>query len=164
MSLGPSLPPAELARRDLTFFVKVERLFSTTPKAEIFSKSSWIETETNGGHWCDQTLNRTRSRHVRTRPVSDNSSMAHGLGFITGTYGHSLDRRVRSGARGTTNTKGRSDASGRVWMLTGIDQTLSLWHPISLSGTSDRVVSNANQWRPDASARPINFDRRIRSL
>jgi hypothetical protein len=50
MDLGPSLPPAELVRQDSTLFVKVKRLFSTTPEMEIFSKSSWIETEANGGH------------------------------------------------------------------------------------------------------------------
>jgi hypothetical protein len=31
-------------------FMEMKCLFSTTPVAEIFSKSSWIETETNGGH------------------------------------------------------------------------------------------------------------------
>jgi hypothetical protein len=44
------------------FFVEVKCLFSTTPEAEIFSKSSWIEIEANGGHWGD-----------RTRPVSGSS-------------------------------------------------------------------------------------------
>jgi hypothetical protein len=57
-------------RRDLALFVKVKRLFFTTPEAEIFSKSSWIETEANRGHWGDRTLNRMWSRHDRTRPVS----------------------------------------------------------------------------------------------
>jgi hypothetical protein len=32
-------------------FVEVKCIFSTTPEAENFSKSSWIETEVNGGHW-----------------------------------------------------------------------------------------------------------------
>jgi hypothetical protein len=123
MGLGSSLPPAELARRDLTLFVKVKRLFFTTPEAEIFSKSSWIETEANGGHWGDLTLNRTRSWHVRTYPISDSSSLAHGLGFITGVSGHLRDRRVRSGARGTANVKGLSDA---VAHLVTIDRT----HPV----------------------------------
>jgi hypothetical protein len=44
----------------------------------------------------------------------------------------------------------RPDMSGHVWMLTGIDRTLALWCPVSLSSVSGRVVSNANQWRPDA--------------
>jgi hypothetical protein len=70
MGLGPSLPPAELARRDSTLFVEVKRRFYTTPEMEIFSKSSWIEMEANGGRWGDQTLNQTRSRHHQTRLVS----------------------------------------------------------------------------------------------
>jgi hypothetical protein len=86
-------------------FVEVKCIFSTTPEAEIFSKSSWIETEANGGHWGDRTLNQTRSRHDRTRPISDSSSLARGLGFTTGASGHSRDRRARSGARGTANAK-----------------------------------------------------------
>jgi hypothetical protein len=92
-------------------FVKVKCLFSTTPEAEIFSKSLWIETEANGGHKGD----RTRYRHNRTRLVSDSSCLAHGLGFTTGASGHLRDRCVRSGARGTANVKGsigRGGASG----------------------------------------------------
>jgi hypothetical protein len=81
MSLGPSL---SRARRDSALFVEVKRLFSTTPEMKIFSKSSWIETEANEGHRGD----RTRSRHNRTHPVSDSSSLAHGLGIY--------HRRVRS--------------------------------------------------------------------
>jgi hypothetical protein len=50
MGLGPSLPSAELVRRDLALFVEVKCIFSTTPVAEILSKSSWIETEANGCH------------------------------------------------------------------------------------------------------------------
>jgi hypothetical protein len=95
------------------FFVEVKCLFSTTPVTKIFSKSSWIETETNRGQWGDRSLDRTWSRHNRTRPVSDRSSLACGLGFTTGSSGHSWDRRVRSGARGTTNAKGSSDAVAR---------------------------------------------------
>jgi hypothetical protein len=55
---------------DSALFVEVKRLFSTVPEVVIFSKSSWIETEANGGHWGDRTLNRTRSRLNRTRLVS----------------------------------------------------------------------------------------------
>jgi hypothetical protein len=76
MGLGPSLPPAELARLDSTLFVEVKCLFSTTSEMEIFSKSSWIETEANGGHWGDQTRYRTRSRYDWTRPVSGSGSQA----------------------------------------------------------------------------------------
>jgi hypothetical protein len=41
--LGPSLPPAELARRDLGVFEEFKRLFSTTPEVRK-------ETKANGGH------------------------------------------------------------------------------------------------------------------
>jgi hypothetical protein len=40
MGLGPSLLPAELARRDSALFVKVKRLFSTILEVENFSESS----------------------------------------------------------------------------------------------------------------------------
>jgi hypothetical protein len=103
MGLGPSLPPAELARRNSALFMEVKRLFFTTPEAEILSKPSWIETEANGGHRGDRTLN-------RTRPVSGSGSQARVARFCTSATGHSRDRRVRSGARGTGNAKGRSDA------------------------------------------------------
>jgi hypothetical protein len=67
--LGSSLPPAELARRDSAFFMEVKCMFFTTLEAENFSKSKEKEvkeeTEAKGGHWCDQTLDRTRSRHDR---------------------------------------------------------------------------------------------------
>jgi hypothetical protein len=50
---------------------------SETP---IFHCAGGEETEAKESHWGDQTLdrtlNRTRSRHDRTRPVSDNSSLA----------------------------------------------------------------------------------------
>jgi hypothetical protein len=46
-----------------------------------------------------------------------------------------------------------------VWVLIGIDQTLVLWRPISSSVTSGRVVSNANQWRPNASTRLVTLVR-----
>jgi hypothetical protein len=51
------------------FFMEVKHLLSTTPRAKIFSKSSWIEMEVNGGHWGDRTLNRTRSQHDQTHPA-----------------------------------------------------------------------------------------------
>jgi hypothetical protein len=57
-------------------FVEVKHLFSITPVVEIFSKSSWLETEVNEGHWGDRMLNRMRSQHDRTCPVSGSSSLA----------------------------------------------------------------------------------------
>jgi hypothetical protein len=61
--LGPSLPPAELARRDSGVIEELKRLFSTTPEVRK-------ETEANGGHRGDRTLDRTRSLFDRTRSVS----------------------------------------------------------------------------------------------
>jgi hypothetical protein len=51
MGLGPSLPPAELARQDSAFFVEMKHLFSTISEVENFSESSCIETKANRGHW-----------------------------------------------------------------------------------------------------------------
>jgi hypothetical protein len=61
--LRSSLPPIELARRDLGVFRGVEMNFFTTPEVGK-------EMEANGGHRGDQTLDRTRSLFDRTRPVS----------------------------------------------------------------------------------------------
>jgi hypothetical protein len=61
--LGSSLPPAELARRDSALFAEVKCLFSSAPEVRK-------ETEANGGHRGDRTLDRTRSLYDRTRPVS----------------------------------------------------------------------------------------------
>jgi hypothetical protein len=163
MGLELSLPPASQARRDSALFVEVKCIFSTKSEAEIFSKSSWIETEASGGHWGD----RTRSWHDRTRPVSESSSLARGLGFTTGTSGHSRDQRVRSGARRTANTKGRSDAVARP---VTIDRTRQVVSGSLLESTGRwhcgvRLVSAA---RPVAwSATRISGDRtprRVRSI
>jgi hypothetical protein len=51
------------SRRDSSVFEELKRLFSTT--LEVGE-----ETEANGGHNCDRTLDRTRSLCDRTRPVS----------------------------------------------------------------------------------------------
>jgi hypothetical protein len=113
MGLGPSLPPAELARQDLTLLVEVKHLFSTVPEAKE-------------SYWGDRTLNRTRSRHDRTRSVSGSSSLARDA--------RALHRRVRSSpreaakhtrliGRGGASGHDRPDASGREWVLTGIDQS-----------------------------------------
>jgi hypothetical protein len=68
-------------------------LFSTTPKVGK-------ETEANEGHRGDRTLHRTRSWYDRTRPVSTTQqSGARVLGFTTGAFGHSWDRRVWSCAQ-----------------------------------------------------------------
>jgi hypothetical protein len=74
-------------------FEELKRLFSTTPEVGK-------ETEANGGHSGDRTLNRTRSRFDRTRPVSSTQqSDARVLGFATGASGPSRHRSVRSGTQ-----------------------------------------------------------------
>jgi hypothetical protein len=50
-------------RRDSGVFEELKRLFSTTPEVGK-------ETEANGGHRGDRTLDRTRSLFDRTRLVS----------------------------------------------------------------------------------------------
>jgi hypothetical protein len=48
-------------------FVEMKCIFSIMSEAENFSKSKekevGEETEAKGSHWCDRTLDRTRSRH-----------------------------------------------------------------------------------------------------
>jgi hypothetical protein len=61
--LGSSLSSAELAWRDSGVFEELKQLFSTT--SEVGK-----ETEANGGHRGDQTLDRTWSLFDRTHPVS----------------------------------------------------------------------------------------------
>jgi hypothetical protein len=58
------------------------------------------ETEANGGHSGDRTLNRARSRFDRMRPISSTrQSSARVLGFATGTSGPSGNRSVRLGTQ-----------------------------------------------------------------
>jgi surface antigen len=75
MGLGPSV--------GFNTFVEVKCIFSTMPEAVIFSKSSWIETEANRGHWGDLKLK-------RTRPVSSRCCRGVRLGFCTGASGQAL--------------------------------------------------------------------------
>jgi hypothetical protein len=102
--LGSSLLPTELARRDSAVFEKLKRLFSTTPEVRK-------ETEANGGHRGDRTLNRTRSLHDRTRPVS-----------VQCLRVFQFDDRTRS-----ASGHSRSDMSGRSESLLDSNRTLALW-------------------------------------
>jgi hypothetical protein len=96
-------------------------------------------------------------RYDRTRPVNGSDSQAQ--------VAKVLHQRVRSLAgparpvrrqrdseregsigRGGASGHDRLDASGHVWMVTGIDRTLALWRPVSSSSASGHVVSSANQW------------------
>jgi hypothetical protein len=106
--LGSSLPPTELARRDSDVFEELKRLFSTTPEVEK-------ETEANGGHRGDRTLDWTRSLFDQTRPVS--VQRLRMFLFLIG----------RDGASGHC----RPDASGRSGSLLDSNRTLALWHPVS---------------------------------
>jgi hypothetical protein len=106
--LGSSLPPAELARRDSGVFEELKRLFSTTPEVRK-------ETEANGGHRGDRTLNRTRSLFDQTRPVS-----------VQRLCVFQFDDQTRS-ASGHC----RPDAFGRSGSLLDSNRTLALWRPVS---------------------------------
>jgi hypothetical protein len=120
-----------LQARDSCIFEDLKCLFSTTPEVGE-------DTEANGGHRGDRTLNRTWSRFDQTCPVSSTRQLgARVLGFATGAFGPSRNRSVRSGTqrssawRRANRTRGasshmRSDASGRkrsslepLWTTTG---------------------------------------------
>jgi hypothetical protein len=170
---GPLSPPPSLRGGIRCFFVEVKCIFSTTLGTEIFSKSSWIETEANGGHWGDRTLNRTRSRYDRMRQVSDSCCALRGaLGFATGTSGPSRDQRVRSSPIETAKSArsiercgasghDRPDASDRERELTGNNQTLALWRLVRLAA---RSVASSRAWalcdqrvRSWCGARPVTL-------
>jgi hypothetical protein len=121
-SLGSSLPPAELARQDLGVFEELKRLFSITPEVRK-------ETEANGGHRGDRTLNRTRSMVDQTRPVS-----------IQRLRVFQFDDRTRS-ASGHC----RPDASGRSGSLLDSNRTLALWRPVSSTARPVTVSLSAAQ-------------------
>jgi hypothetical protein len=114
--LGCSLPPVELARRDSGVFEKLKRQFSTTPEVGK-------ETEANGGHRGDRTLNRTRSLFDRTRPVSVQRLRV--FLFLIG--------------RGGAFDHCRSDVSGRLGSLLDSNRTLALWRPVSSTTRSVAV-------------------------
>jgi hypothetical protein len=105
--LGSSLPPAELARWDSGVFEELKRLFSTTPEVRK-------ETEANGGHRGDRTLNQTRSLVDQTRPVS-----------VQCLRVFQFDDRTRS-----ASGHSRSDASSRSGSLLDSNQMLALWRPV----------------------------------
>jgi hypothetical protein len=113
-----------------------------SPSCRAYEAGFGEETEANGGHWGDRTLNQTRSRFDRTRSVSSSSSQVR----VTRV----LHQRVRSLARparpvrcqrysecegsighGGASGHDRPDMSDREWVLTRIDQMLALWRPVS---------------------------------
>jgi hypothetical protein len=122
-------------------FMEVKCIFSTMTEVEIFSKSSWIETEVNGltsrwiGHvrlvlptCCERAHRRVRSLAGLARPVRHQRDSEH-------------EGSIR---RGGASGHARPDMFGHEWVLTGINQTLALWRPVSSSGTFGRVVKNMN--------------------
>jgi hypothetical protein len=126
VSVSLSLPTS-LRAWDSGIFEDLKCLFSTT--LEVGE-----ETEANGGHRGDRTLNRTWSRFDQTHPVSSTQqSSARVLGFATGASGPSWNRSIRSGtqrsstwrrANRTRGTSGhmRLDApviKGALWNLSG---------------------------------------------
>jgi hypothetical protein len=120
--LGSSLPPAELARWDSGVFEKLKRLFSIT--LEVGK-----ETEANGGHRGDRTLNRTRCLVDRTRPVS-----------VQRLRVFQFNDRMRS-ASGHC----RPDASGHSGSLLDSNRTLALWRPVSSTARPVAVSLCATQ-------------------
>jgi hypothetical protein len=173
LSLSPSL-----RARDSGVFEDLKCLFSTTPEVGE-------ETEANGGHSGDRTLNRTRSRFDRTRPVSSSrQSGARVLGSRTSASGHSRDRRVRSGAqRELQNIRSIGRVRSR-WDLTGLKPNAECSASGRLSGASGRCVwllAHSDRWRIGRPclnlertrgrcrairrgwARPVRFDRHVRS-
>jgi hypothetical protein len=103
--LGSSLPLAELARRDSGIFEELKRLFSTTPEVGK-------ETEANGGHRGDRTLDQTQSLNDRMRPIS-----------VQHLHVFQFDDRTRN-----ASGHSRSDASSRSGSLLDSNRTLALWH------------------------------------
>jgi hypothetical protein len=152
--LGFSLPPAELARRDSALCVEVKRLFSLCQKSE----------KKRSGHRGDRTLNRTRSRFDRTRPVSSTQqSGAWVLGSATDAFGPSRNRSVRSGTQRSrawrradrmrgASSHTRSNASGHDRSSLDRDRTLALSRPVVAWSASGRCVACAGAVR---SARPV---------
>jgi hypothetical protein len=116
-------------------FWEVKCLFSTAPEVGK-------ETEVNGGHCGDQTLDWTLSWFDRTRPVSSQQlSGTRVLGFATGASSPSRDRSVQSGTqRGRAGRRAdrmcgvsghmRSDASGRGGSLLDSGRTPGVARPI----------------------------------
>jgi hypothetical protein len=165
--LGPSLPPAELARRDSGVSKKLKRLFST-------SSEVGKETEANGGHQGDRMLHRMRSRFDRTCLVSSTQqSGVRVLGFATGASGPSWNRSVRSGTqrsrawRRADRTHGasghtRSDVSGHDGSSLDCNRTLVLsrpvvafdhWHAVTIEIRRSGLNTEGHvdgAWRPDA--------------
>jgi hypothetical protein len=115
---------------DSGVFEELKRLFSTTPKVGK-------ETEANGGHKGDRTLDRTRSLNDQTRPVS-----------VQCLRLFQVDDRMRS-----ASDRRRSNASDRSGSLLNSNRTLALWHPVSSTARPVTISLCAAQTLP---ARPVS--------
>jgi hypothetical protein len=136
---GSSLPPAELARQDSGVFEELKRLFSTTPEVGK-------ETEANGGHRSDRTLDRTQSLFDRTRPVS--VQRLREFQFVDRTRGAS--------------GHGRPNASGRPESLLDSNRTRALWRPVS--SPARPVAVSFERCSGLTSASGHSRDQRVRSF
>jgi hypothetical protein len=137
--LGSSLPPAELARRDSCIFEELKWLFSTTPEVGK-------ETEANGGHRSDRTLDRTRSLFDWTRPVS-------------------VQRLRVFQFSDRTRWRVRSQSTGRVrsvWVLTGLQPDAGTKASGATCSASDHFSLERDLCLTSASG-PLR-DQRVRSV
>jgi hypothetical protein len=136
--LGPSLPPAELARHDLGVFEELKRLFSTTLEVRK-------EMEANRGHRGDRTLDWTRSLFDRTRPVSVQHLRV--FWFFDRTQWH-----VRSQSIGCVRS---------IWELTGLQPDTGIMASGQFCSTSGRCLGGAllrsdqRVWSVTGPARPV---------
>jgi hypothetical protein len=157
--LGPSLPRAELARRNSAFFVEVKCLFSTTSEAEIFSsqrrrksEKKQRQKEVTGvtGRWTGRGLGTTGASGqwqqlcaARDARVCNQRfrSLAKPKCSVTHPGNNACLRADR------TRWRVRSRAIGRVWSTkslsgTSLDsnRTLALSRPVVAWSTSGQIV------------------------
>jgi hypothetical protein len=137
-------------------FVEVKRLFSTAPDAKKWRRKGVIGVIGHG--W------RVRSAHPMCRGSTCTSASGRSWDWRVWSSSREVAKHARSIERGGASGHDRPDMSSCVWVLTGIDRTRALWRPVSSSGTSGRMVSNANQRRPDAATLFGQFDRHVRSV
>jgi hypothetical protein len=138
--LGSSLPPAELARRDSSVFEELKRLFSTTPEVGK-------ETEANGGHRSDRTLDRTRclrvfqfSDRTRWRVRSQSTRRVRSVWVLTG-----LQPDVGTKASGATCSASGHFLLKRDLCLTSVSDPLQDQRVRSYFACPGRVTSASGQ-------------------
>jgi hypothetical protein len=161
--LGPSLPPAELARWDSVFFVKIKCLFSFAPETRKGGESFGVRNT-------DQTRLSVRPNTV-VRPVNSSPRVeAAARGRVIGASDPPRDRSVRLQTLGAGAARRRERTRWRVRSpLTGHVRScleLSGTSLCSFLGRSDAEVarpiahsvdgiSSATSSRSNARARPV---------